>query len=78
MCLRTADEVFRQADGRCCIEVELLNRLSTARASQSQVIAGAEAVVDGCIRGNPNPKGGKAEHISECLEPNPPKYICKL
>ena len=48
--------------------MELVNRHDSARASQAQVVVGANAVVDGCIRGNEDPKGGAAEHISEWLE----------
>ena len=47
--------------------MELLEGHESARASQSQVAAGAEVVIDGCIRGKEYPKGGTAEHISECL-----------
>lgn len=47
--------------------MELINRLHSALASQSQVVAGARVVVDGCIRGKTDPKGGKAKHISEWL-----------
>ena len=36
-----------------------------ARASQSQVMVGAKAVIDGCIRGNTDPQGGSANYISE-------------
>lgn len=63
----TADQSCCQADGACYIEMELTDRIHSALASQSQVVAGARAVVDGCIRGKADPKGGKAEHISEWL-----------
>lgn len=64
--LRTADSSICQADGTCFIEMELVNRYVPARASQSQVISAAQAVVDGCIRDHVDPKGGSANHISEC------------
>ena len=63
----TADQFCCQADGACYIEMELTDRLHSALASQSQVVAGARVVVDSCIRGEADPKGGKAEHISEWL-----------
>lgn len=58
------------ADGLCYIEMELVNGQQPALASQSQVVAGAETVIDGCIRGNEDPKGGLAENISECVGPD--------
>lgn len=76
--LRVADGLFRQADGTCYIEMELVDRHRSARASQSQVVAGAKAVIDGCIRGTADPKGGKAEHVSECLKRTLPSFLRKL
>lgn len=58
------------SDGLCYIEMELVNGQQPALASQSQVVAGAETVIDGCIRGNEDPKGGLAENISECVGPD--------
>ena len=48
--------------------MELASGHLSARASQSQVVAGANVVIDSCIRGREDPKGGIAEYISECLE----------
>ena len=42
-----------------------LHPRSPARASQSQVQAGASAVIDNCVRNQERPLGGAATHISE-------------
>ena len=65
--LRATDRSFCKADGLCYIEPELKNRNVPARASQSQIVAGANVVIDGCIRDKEDPKGGSADHISEFL-----------
>ena len=70
--LCAADRLLHQADGLCYIEMELVSGHFSARASQSQVAAGANVVIDGCIRGKNYPKGGLAEHISECLNSDLP------
>ena len=55
-----------------------MGRHLSALASQSQVVAGGDIVVDGCIRGSADPKGGKAENISEWLQRHSPNCLPKL